>query len=458
MGKLIAHHMVESVSTSAHVQSFIEVDVTNVVNWRNKVKDGFEKREGEKLTFTPIFNVIKKKNINLGMAAALPDGNLIVPVIKNADQLNLVGMAKTINDLANRARNNALKPDEVKDGTYTVTNVGSFGSVFGTPIINQPQVAILALGAIRKMPSVIETPEGDFIGVRSKMFLSHSYDHRVVNGALGGMFIKTVADYLESWDVNIKLTKPICFFDLETTGINVAKDRIVEISILKIFPNGNKESKTWLVNPEMEIPPQVIAVHGITNEKVANEPTFKELSKEIYTMIKDSDLGGFNSDRFDIPLLAEEMLRAEVDFDMKNMVSVDVQTIFHKMEKRTLGAAYKFYCGKDLEDAHSAEADTMATYEVLLSQLERYPDLENNIKKLSEFTTRKQSLDFAGFIGVDENDNPTFAFGKHKGKTVDEVLEKEPGYFGWILNADFPLYTKKVLTQLKLSKLNNKLS
>ena len=258
--------------------------------------------------------------------------------------------------------------------------------------------------------------------------------------------------------MQLKLTKPICFFDLETTGINVAKDRIVEISILKIFPNGNKESKTWLVNPEMEIPPQVIAVHGITNEKVANEPTFKELSKEIYAMIKDSDLGGFNSDRFDIPLLAEEMLRAEVDFDMKNMVSVDVQTIFHKMEKRTLGAAYKFYCGKDLEDSHSAEADTMATYEVLLSQLERYPDLENNIKKLSEFTTRKQSLDFAGFIGVDENDNPTFAFGKHKGKTVDEVLEKEPGYFGWILNADFPLYTKKVLTQLKLSKLNNKLS
>lgn len=258
--------------------------------------------------------------------------------------------------------------------------------------------------------------------------------------------------------MQLKLTKPICFFDLETTGINVSKDRIVEISILKIFPNGNKESKTWLVNPEMEIPPKVIAVHGITNEKVANEPTFKELSKEIYAMIKDSDLGGFNSDRFDIPLLAEEMLRAEVDFDMKNMVSVDVQTIFHKMEKRTLGAAYKFYCGKDLEGAHSAEADTMATYEVLLSQLERYPDLENNIKKLSEFTTRKQSLDFAGFIGVDENDNPTFAFGKHKGKTVDEVLEKEPGYFGWILNADFPLYTKKVLTQLKLSKLNNKLS
>ncbi|WP_350287622.1 3'-5' exonuclease [uncultured Croceitalea sp.] len=258
--------------------------------------------------------------------------------------------------------------------------------------------------------------------------------------------------------MQLELTKPICFFDLETTGTNVSKDRIVEISILKIFPNGNKESRTWLVNPEMEIPPEVIAVHGISNEKVANEPTFKKLSKEIYTMIRDSDLAGFNSDRFDIPLLAEEMLRAEVDFDMKHMVSVDVQTIFHKMEKRTLGAAYKFYCDKSLEDAHSAEADTMATYEVLLSQLERYPELENNVKKLSEFTTRKKSLDFAGFIGVNKEDEPTFTFGKHKGKTVDEVMEKEPGYFGWILNADFPLYTKKVLTQIKLSKLNNKLS
>ncbi len=223
MGKLIAHHMVDSIATSAHVQSFVEVDVTNVVNWRNNNKKAFEAREGEKLTFTPIFmeavamalkkypminisldgdKVIKKKNINLGMAAALPDGNLIVPVIKNADQLNLVGMAKTVNDLASRARNNQLKPDEVKDGTYTVTNVGSFGSIFGTPIINQPQVGILALGAIRKMPSVIETDQGEYIGIRSKMFLSHSYDHRVVNGALGGMFVKTVADYLEAWDIN----------------------------------------------------------------------------------------------------------------------------------------------------------------------------------------------------------------------------------------------------------------
>ncbi|MEM9000584.1 MAG: dihydrolipoamide acetyltransferase family protein [Bacteroidota bacterium] len=223
MGKLIAHHMAESIATSAHVQSFVEVDVTNVVLWRNKMKRAFEQREGEKLTFTPIFmeavavalkkyplvnisldgdNVIKRKNINIGMAAALPDGNLIVPVIKNADQLNLVGMAKTVNDLANRARNNQLKPDEIKDGTYTVTNVGTFGSVFGTPIINQPQVGILALGAIRKIPSVIETNEGDYIGIRSKMFLSHSYDHRVVNGALGGMFVKAVADYLEAWDLN----------------------------------------------------------------------------------------------------------------------------------------------------------------------------------------------------------------------------------------------------------------
>ena len=223
MGKMIAHHMVESTQTSAHVQSFIEVDVTNIWNWRKKNKDAFEKREGEKLTFTPIFmeavakaikdfpminisvdgdKIIKRKNINLGMAAALPDGNLIVPVIKNADQLNLVGMAKAVNDLANRARINKLKPDDIQGGTYTVTNVGTFGSIMGTPIINQPQVGILALGAIRKVPAVIETPEGDFIGIRYKMFLSHSYDHRVVNGALGGQFVQRVAKYLESFDKN----------------------------------------------------------------------------------------------------------------------------------------------------------------------------------------------------------------------------------------------------------------
>ncbi|MDO6760140.1 dihydrolipoamide acetyltransferase family protein [Tamlana sp. 2_MG-2023] len=226
MGKLVANHMTDSLQKSAHVQSFIEADVTNVWNWRKKVKDGFMKREGENLTFTPIFmeviakalrdypmmnislqgdKIIKKKNINLGMAAALPDGNLIVPVIKNADQLNLVGMTKQVNDLAKRSRDNKLKPDEIQDGTYTVTNVGSFGSIMGTPIINQPQVGILALGAIRKVPAVIETPEGDFIGIRYKMFLSHSYDHRVVNGALGGLFVKAVKDYLEAWDVNREL-------------------------------------------------------------------------------------------------------------------------------------------------------------------------------------------------------------------------------------------------------------
>ena len=223
MRKLISGYMVASVQTSAHVQSFIEVDVTNIVKWRDRVKVAFEKREGEKLTFTPIFMeavakaikdfpgmnisvdgdyIIKKKNINLGMAAALPNGNLIVPVIKNADQLNLVGMAKAVNDLGNRAKAGKLKPDDTQGGTYTVTNVGTFGSVFGTPIINQPQVGILALGAIRKVPAVIETPEGDFIGIRQKMFLSHSYDHRVVDGALGGSFVKRVADYLEAFDVN----------------------------------------------------------------------------------------------------------------------------------------------------------------------------------------------------------------------------------------------------------------
>jgi len=223
MRKLISGYMIQSLQTSAHVQSFIEVDVTTIWDWREKNKNAFEKREGEKLTFTPIFMeivakalkdfpmmnisvegdfIIKKKNINLGMAAALPNGNLIVPVIKNADQLNLLGMAKAVNDLGNRAKAGKLKPDDTQGGTYTVTNVGTFGSVFGTPIINQPQVGILALGMIRKVPAVIETPEGDFIGIRKKMFLSHSYDHRVVDGALGGSFVKRVADYMEAFDEN----------------------------------------------------------------------------------------------------------------------------------------------------------------------------------------------------------------------------------------------------------------
>ena len=223
MGKIISQHMTDSVKISAHVQSFIEVDVTNIYNWRNRVKSGFESREGQKFTFTPIFieavavalrqypmmnisvsddKIILKKKINIGMATALADGNLIVPVIKNADQLNLVGMAKSVNDLASRARSNNLTPDDVAGGTYTVTNVGVFGSIMGTPIINQPQVGILAFGAIRKMPSVIETEEGDYIGIRKKMIISHSYDHRVVNGALGSKFIKAVKDYLENWNSN----------------------------------------------------------------------------------------------------------------------------------------------------------------------------------------------------------------------------------------------------------------
>jgi len=223
MRKLIAAHMVNSKHTSPHVTSYVEADMTNIVNWRNKVKDGFQKRENEKITFTPIImeaivkaikdfpminisvdgdNIIKRKNINLGMATALPSGNLIVPVIKNADQLNLVGMTKAVNDLANRARNNALVPDDIAGGTYTMTNVGSFGNVMGTPIINQPQVAIMAVGAIQKKPAVIETPSGDAIAIRHKMFLSHAYDHRVVDGALGGMFVRKVADYLEAFDIN----------------------------------------------------------------------------------------------------------------------------------------------------------------------------------------------------------------------------------------------------------------
>ncbi len=258
--------------------------------------------------------------------------------------------------------------------------------------------------------------------------------------------------------MELKLRRPICFFDLETTGTDITKDRIVEISILKVYPNGNKESRTWLVNPERPIPPETTAFHGVTDEKVANEPIFKELSGQIYAMIKDSDLGGYNSDRFDIPLLAEELLRAGVDFDMKNRVSVDVQTIFHKKEERTLSAAYKFYCGETLENAHSAEADTNATYEILKSQLDHYDDLPNDIKALSEYTTRKVTVDFAGFIILDKDGDEIFSFGKNKGAKVEKVLEEEPGYYGWMQNADFPLYTKKVLTAIKLRKLNNKLA
>lgn len=249
--------------------------------------------------------------------------------------------------------------------------------------------------------------------------------------------------------MELNLTKPIVFFDLETTGVNIAKDRIVEISILKIMPNGNRESKTWLVNPEMEIPKEASDIHGITNEKVVAEPTFNELAQEVSKIIEGCDLAGFNSNRFDIPLLAEEMLRAEVNFDMNGRVAIDVQVIFHKKEERTLGAGYKFYCGKDLENAHSAEADTHATYEILKAQLDKYDDLENDVKFLNEYSTHNKRADFAGFIMYNEAGEEIFSFGKYKNHRVMDILRKDKGYFSWIQNADFPLYTKKVLGEIK---------
>ncbi|PHS65614.1 MAG: DNA polymerase III subunit epsilon [Flavobacterium sp.] len=255
--------------------------------------------------------------------------------------------------------------------------------------------------------------------------------------------------------MQLNLNKPICFFDLETTGINVSKDRIVEISILKVFPNGNKESFTWRVNPEMKIPAETTAIHGISDEMVVNEPTFNELASKVYDLIKDSDLGGFNSNRFDIPLLAEELLRAKIDFDLKKNLAVDVQTIFHKMEKRTLGAAYEFYCSKELINAHSAEADTLATYEIFVAQVERYDELENDIPFLSKISSYQNFADFAGFIGYNKEGKEIITFGKHKGKVIEELFKSEPGYFSWIQNADFPMYTKKVLRDLK-DRINNK--
>ena len=257
--------------------------------------------------------------------------------------------------------------------------------------------------------------------------------------------------------MNLKISKPICFFDLETTGVNVSRDRIVEISILKVFPNGNKESKTWLVNPEIPIPSEVSKIHGITNDMVKEEPSFKVIAPDIKSMINNSDLAGFNSNKFDIPLLAEELLRSKLDFNLENILTIDVQNIFHKMEQRTLSAAYQFYCGKSLENAHSSKADTLATFEVLEAQIEKYDDLQSDVNFLSDFSRRGKNVDLAGFIKYNEHDIPCFSFGKHRGKTVDYVLENESGYFGWLLNADFPMYTKKVLTKLRLDKLNNKL-
>lgn len=254
----------------------------------------------------------------------------------------------------------------------------------------------------------------------------------------------------------LNLTKPICFFDLETTGMNVGKDKIVEISILKVYPDGEKESRTWLVNPERPIPAETTAIHGISDEDVANKPTFSELASQVAQMIEGSDVAGFNSNRFDIPLLAEELLRAGQEIDLKKCRPVDVQVIFHKMEPRNLAAAYRYYCGKELVDAHSAEADTMATFEILKAQIEKYEELDNDINFLSEFSQHYKNADFAGMIGYDQNGDEIFKFGKHKNKKVTDVFDKEPAYYNWIQNADFPLYTKKVLTEIQLRKLTNK--
>jgi len=252
----------------------------------------------------------------------------------------------------------------------------------------------------------------------------------------------------------LKLHKPICFFDLETTGINVGKDRIVEISILKVFPNGNKESKTLRINPGIPISREATAVHGISNEDVANEPSFREIAPQIWEMLKDSDIAGYNSNRFDVPLLAEEFLRNDFDFDLDKHRLVDVQVIFFKKEPRDLSSALKFYCDKTLENAHSAAADVEATYEIFKAQVERYDDLENDIKFLSEYSSQRKSADLAGMIGINEQGKEVFNFGKYKGQIVTEVLEKDQGYFGWIQNADFPLYTKKVLTKIRLKTLD----
>lgn len=255
--------------------------------------------------------------------------------------------------------------------------------------------------------------------------------------------------------MQLQLKNPIVFFDLETTGVNIATDRIVEISILKVHINGTEESRTYKVNPEMPIPPQASAIHGITDEDVRDAPTFKAIARELARFMEGCDIGGYNSIKFDIPLLAEEFMRAEVDFDMTKRKLVDVQNIFHKMERRTLEAAYKFYCDKDLKDAHSAEADTKATYEVLKAQLERYPDLKNDVAFLAEFSNFSRNVDFAGRIVYNDKDEEVFNFGKYKGVKVEEVLEKDPGYYGWIMNGDFPLYTKKAITNIKLRKFNN---
>lgn len=250
--------------------------------------------------------------------------------------------------------------------------------------------------------------------------------------------------------MKLNLTKPIIFFDLETTGIDIVKDRIVEISVLKVCPNGDEISKTRRINPGMPIPAEASAVHGIYDKDVENEPHFKDIAKSMATFFEGCDLAGYNSDRFDIPMLAEEFLRAGVSIDLKRAKSVDVQTIFHKMEQRTLSAAYRFYCDADLEGAHSAEADTNATYSILKSQLDRYSELENSVDFLSEYTKRDNNADFAGRIVYNKDGVEVFSFGKHKGKSVSDVFKSEPSYYAWIMNGDFPEYTKKVFTAIRL--------
>ncbi len=250
--------------------------------------------------------------------------------------------------------------------------------------------------------------------------------------------------------MKLNLKRPIVFFDLETTGTDVVKDRIVEISLLKIHPNGNEESKTLKINPQMPIPAHSTEIHGIRDEDVKDCPKFQDVAKDLAAFIQSCDIAGYNSNRFDVPLLAEEFLRADVDFDIKRHLQVDVQVIFHKMEQRTLSAAYRFYCNKTLDDAHSAEADTRATYEVLKAQLDRYNELENNIDFLAKFSKQSEFVDFAGRFVYDDAGVEVFNFGKHKGKSVVEVFKKEPGYYKWMMKADFPLYTKKVITAIQL--------
>lgn len=252
----------------------------------------------------------------------------------------------------------------------------------------------------------------------------------------------------------LKLSRPLAFFDLETTGTNIASDRIVEISVVKILPDGGKEIKTKLINPTIPIPIESSAVHGITDRDVADKPTFKEVAKEFANFIEGCDLAGYNSNKFDIPLIAEEFLRADVDFDVSKRNLVDVQNIFHKMEQRTLSAAYSFYCDKTLDNAHSAEADTIATYEILEAQVEKYDELKNDVKFLAEFSQFTNNADLLGRIVFNEEGVEVFNFGKHKGKPVVDVLQNDPGYYGWMMNGDFPLYTKKVLTAIRLKTLN----